>query len=91
MQLRNCALIVLQLAQQTPRVVRAVSLSPSLGMASAYARIFGNRVSASVNPISAHLIMPYRKQLNVLLTRFDYVQRMYKERARPPFLLCQII
>lgn len=53
-------------------------------MASAYARIFGNRVSASVNPISAHLIMPYRKQLNVLLTRFDYVQRMYKERAPPP-------
>lgn len=27
--------------------------------------------------------MPYRKQLNVLLTRFDYVQRMYKERAAP--------
>lgn len=27
--------------------------------------------------------MPYRKQLNVLLTRFDYVQRMYKE-AGPP-------
>lgn len=53
-------------------------------MASAYARIFGNRVSASVNPISAHLIMPYRKQLNVLLTRFDYVQRMYKERAPLP-------
>lgn len=86
MQLRNCALIVLQLAQQTPRVVPlSLSLSPSLGMASAYARIFGNRVSASVNPISAHLIMPYRKQLNVLLTRFDYVQRMYKERACPPF------
>lgn len=85
MQLRNCALIVLQLAQQTPRVVPlSLSLSPSLGMASAYARIFGNRVSASVNPISAHLIMPYRKQLNVLLTRFDYVQRMYKERARSP-------
>lgn len=38
---------------------------------------------ASVNPISAHLIMPYRKQLNVLLTRFDYVQRMYKEGAAP--------
>lgn len=28
--------------------------------------------------------MPYRKQLNVLLTRFDYVQRMYKEAAAPP-------
>lgn len=27
--------------------------------------------------------MPYRKQLNVLLTRFDYVQRMYKEAAPP--------
>lgn len=38
-QLRNCALIVLQLAQQAPRVV---PLLLSLGMASAYARIFGN-------------------------------------------------
>lgn len=28
--------------------------------------------------------MPYRKQLNVLLTRFDYVQRMYKEAGPSP-------
>lgn len=44
-QLRNCALIVLQLAQQAPRVVPLLlspPLSLSLGMASAYARIFGN-------------------------------------------------
>lgn len=28
--------------------------------------------------------MPYRKQLNVLLARFDYVQRMYKEAGPSP-------
>lgn len=78
----NCALIVLQLATGSP---------PSTTLLAGNGQCICEDFSGAVNPISAHLIMPYRKQLNVLLTLFDYVQRVYKENPPPDKLYNNIL